>query len=176
MIENSKPKDIKQESPIEKLNEERKEPSFSTPVKRNKSSNEELEALSIQFQKYAELQLQEEIALNDLYVQKNYSIFKAFELLTPHHGLVNSEALFNALKNNLGIEIDDITIWEDIIARYILTHSTFLLFKFRLAYNSETNLMMSDMKFFEPTADHVAYEVYKSNISRSQVSAFDHIQ
>ena len=113
MIENNKPKNIKQESPIEKLNEERKEikePSFSTPVKRNKSSNEELEALSIQFQKYAELQLQEEIALNDLYVQKNYSIFKAFELLTPHHGLVNSEALFIALKNNFGIEIDDITI------------------------------------------------------------------
>ena len=41
---------------------------------------------------------------------------------------------------------------------------------FRLALTSESNLMISDMKFFEPSRGTESFEIYKSNISHSQVN------
>ena len=66
---------------------------------------------------YSDLQSTEDAALNTLFVQKNFSIFKAFELLNPHLGLINSGALLSALRDNLGIKIDDETIPLDLIGR-----------------------------------------------------------
>ena len=115
---------------IKKQNEERKEPvreEVKQIVKQNQekpkvSSKEDLikedcTLIANILKDYADLQSNEDAALNSLFIQKNYSIFKALELLNPHLGLIDSKALLSALKNNLGINIEDDTIADDLIGR-----------------------------------------------------------
>lgn len=66
---------------------------------------------------YANLQNNEDIALNKLFTQKNFSIFNAFELLNPRSGLINNQSLLSALRDNLSIEIEDESIIDDLITR-----------------------------------------------------------
>ena len=75
----SKPKEEVKESPPKEekkvMQEEVKISTHSTPKKDNQLKISELELLANQFRIYAELQNNEEEALSDLFVQKNYSIF-----------------------------------------------------------------------------------------------------
>ena len=120
-------------------------------------NQEECKILAEKMYIYAELQLAEESSLQELYKQKNFNIFSAFEMLNPNLGIVTVDSLHEALQNKLGIEITDKTIVEDIIQR--------------LAFTSENqlHLLVSDMKFFEPERGTHYFDIYKTNISQSQV-------
>ena len=104
---------------------------------------------------YANLEANEQQALANLHKQENFNLFNAFDVLNPNLGIVTSKSLLRALKHNLGIEISDQSIVDDLIQR--------------LAYTSENSLLISDMKYFEPEKNTVFYNLYKINISKKQV-------
>lgn len=115
-----------------------------------------LKVLAQKLKKYALLEQEEMHLKNKLFKHKNYNADIAFELLSPVNGVVNTEILHKALTKKLGITAVEKSIVTDIIER--------------LAYEHDQELVLSDMRFFEPTEDDKSYHHYLRNVNKPQDS------